>query len=90
MAVIAGGHTSFVFVSRDGEVLLDRRTPAADGGEDDDVSLTLARVWDFAMTSPLDELRFILETSRLNKAARRTLLRGRVRPLRGAHAVLRP
>ena len=51
------------------EVLLDRRTPAADGGEDDDVSLTLARVWDFAMTSPLDELRFILETSRLNKAA---------------------
>ena len=69
VAVIAGGHTSFVFVSRDGEVLLDRRTPAADGGEDDDVSLTLARVWDFAMTSPLDELRFILETSRLNKAA---------------------
>ena len=27
VAVIAGGHTSFVFVSRDGETLLDRRTP---------------------------------------------------------------
>ena len=35
--------------------------------------LTLARVWDFAMTSPLDELRFILETSRLNKAAAETV-----------------
>ena len=31
--------------------------------------LTLRRVWDFAMTAPLDELRFILETRRLNKAA---------------------
>ena len=69
VAVIAGGHTSFVFVSRDGETLLDRRTPAAGGGEEEDVPLTLAREWDFAMTSPLDELRFILETSRLNKAA---------------------
>ena len=60
VAVIAGGHTSFVFVSRDGQTLLDRRTPAAGGGEEEDVPLTLARIWDFAMTSPLDELRFIL------------------------------
>lgn len=27
------------------------------------------RVWEFAITTPLDELRFILETRRLNKAA---------------------
>ena len=69
VAVIAGGHTSFVFVCRDGETLLDRRTPAAGGGEEEDVPLPLARVWDFAMTSPLGELRVILEASRLNKAA---------------------
>ena len=42
VAVIAGGHTSFVFVSRDGETLLDRRTPAAGGGEEEDVPLTFA------------------------------------------------
>ena len=69
VAVIAGGHTSFVFVSRDGEVLLDKRTPAAGDCQEGDVPLTLGRVWDFATTSPLDELRFILETRRLNKAA---------------------
>ena len=68
-AVIAGGHTSFVYLERDGEVTLDKRTASAaeeDGGE---VPLTLHRVWEFATTAPLDELRFILETSRLNKAA---------------------
>ena len=69
MAVIAGGHTDFVFVSRDGETLLDKRTPAGCDEETGEVPLTLARVWDFAMTSPVDELRFILETRRLNMAA---------------------
>ncbi|UEA88122.1 L-cysteine desulfidase family protein [Alistipes senegalensis] len=69
VAVIAGGHTDFVFVSRDGEVLFDKRTPAGCDEEAGEVPLTLARVWDFAMTSPVDELRFILETRRLNMAA---------------------
>ena len=70
-AVIAGGHTSFIYIARDGEALLDKRAGAssAAGAADDDPELTLRRVWDFAMTAPLDELRFILETRRLNKAA---------------------
>lgn len=69
VAVIAGGHTSFVYVERDGEVLLDRRGGSAAASDEGEVPLTLRRVWEFAMTSPLDELRFILETRRLNKAA---------------------
>ncbi len=68
-AVIAGGHTRFVFLERDGHVELDERRPAADAVSEGDVPLTLRRVWDFATTAPLDELRFILETRRLNKAA---------------------
>lgn len=69
VAVIAGGHTRFVFLERDGRVELDERTPAADADAEGDVPLTLQRVWDFATTAPLDELHFILETRRLNKAA---------------------
>ena len=69
VAVIAGGHTRFVYVERDGEVLLDRRSPSSDEKEEGEVPLTLRRVWDFALTAPLDEIRFILDTSRLNKAA---------------------
>ena len=76
VAVIAGGHTDFVFVSRDGEVLFDKRTPAGCDEEAGEVPLTLARVWDFAMTSPVDELRFILETRRLNMAAAERSLAG--------------
>ena len=76
VAVIAGGHTDFVVVSRDGEVLFDKRTPAGCDEEAGEVPLTLARVWDFAMTSPVEELRFILETRRLNMAAAERSLAG--------------
>lgn len=69
VAVIAGGHTAFVYLERDGEVLLDKRTAFVAEEEAGEVPLTLRRVWDFAMTAPLDELRFILETRRVNKAA---------------------
>ena len=75
VAVIAGGHTAFVYLERDGEVLLDKRTASVAEEETGEVPLTLRRVWDFAMTAPLDELRFILETRRVNKAASSRTLR---------------
>lgn len=68
-AVIAGGHTDFVRLVRDGEVSLDKCAATDCEGPQREVPLTLRRVWDFAMTTPLDELRFILEARRLNKAA---------------------
>lgn len=68
-AVIAGGHTTFVYVEHDGEVQLDKRGGASSETESGDVSLTLRRVWEFATTTPLDEIRFILESRRLNWAA---------------------
>ena len=65
-AVIAGGHTTFVYVERDGEVLLDKRSGASSEADAGEVPLTLRRVWEFATTTPLDEIRFILESRRLN------------------------
>ncbi len=69
VAVIAGGHTDFVFLRVDDDVLLDLRTPGAAEVSDDEVPLSLERVWDFAVSAPVEELRFILEARRLNKAA---------------------
>lgn len=68
-AIIAGGHTSFVYVSHNGYVLLDKQTASAEEEENTVPDLTLRKVYDFAMTAPLDEIRFILDTARLNKAA---------------------
>ena len=69
VAVIAGGHTTFVYLERNGEVLLDKQSTAVDEEESAAPGLTLRKVYDFALTTPLDEISFILETARLNKAA---------------------
>lgn len=69
IAIISGGHTSFIYLERDGEVLQDCAAASAEGDSDEDVELTLRRVYDFATTAPLEEIEFIMESKRLNKAA---------------------
>ncbi|MCL1615865.1 L-serine ammonia-lyase, iron-sulfur-dependent, subunit alpha [Bacteroides sp. ET71] len=68
-AVISGGHTRFQRIERNGQVLLDRSASADAQAETDAPALTLRTVYDFAQTAPLDEISFILQTARLNKAA---------------------
>ncbi len=68
-AVIAGEHTSFIYISHNEQVLLQKQLADGDEAQEAPVSLTLRKVYDFATTTPLEELRFILETARLNKAA---------------------
>ncbi len=68
VAVISGGHTNFVHIERDGEVLFDNRGDGSEDGGSEDVRLSMRLVYDFAMTTPLSELRFILDARRLNKS----------------------
>ena len=68
-AIIAGGHTNFVYVARNEEVLLNKQAAATSDEETQVPELNLRKVYEFATTTPLDELRFILETKRLNTAA---------------------
>lgn len=78
-AIISGGHTTFVYIEAHGKVLLDKRQPEtqADSSTDDIPALTLAKVWEFTMETPLEELRFILDTRRINKAAAEQSFTGR-------------
>ena len=75
-AVIAGGHTAFVYIATDEKVLLDKQQTANEEEEDASLELNLRKVYDFALTSPLDEIRFILDTARLNKAAAEQAFKG--------------
>ena len=69
-AIIAGGHTNFVYEACNGQIQFDKRTASGTTEQEEEkLSLTFRKVYDFAMTAPLDEIRFIQETARLNKAA---------------------
>ena len=80
LAIISGGHTRFILVKRNDEVLFTADAPVVAEGAapatNNDPQLTLRRVWDFAMTAPLDELEFILEAKRLNMNAAYESLKG--------------
>ena len=75
-AIIAGSHTNFVYVERNGEVVFDKRGGAAADVEDDDIQLNLRLVYDFATTAPLDEIRFILKTKEYNMKAAEESIKG--------------
>ena len=76
-AIIAGGHTNFIYLSHNGEVLLDAPLKSSAKQSEDKTALTLKKVYDFATTAPLEEIEFILESQRLNKAAAETSFKGR-------------
>lgn len=76
-AIISGSHTHFVFVERNGEVVLDNR--GGHGGadeEEDDIQLNFRLVYDFATTAPLDEISFILKTKEYNMKAAEESIKG--------------
>lgn len=74
-AIIAGTHTRFVHLEHDGQVLLDEAV-SPEGEEAESVSLNFQLVHEFATTSPVDELRFILQARDYNLRAAQESLKG--------------
>lgn len=75
-AIIAGGHTTFVYIEKDGNVLMDNRRSNNDGNEDEEIKLNMSIVYDFATTAPLDEISFITETKDYNMRAASEAIKG--------------
>ena len=69
--VISGSHTNVVHLEHNGEILFSKKgnNRLGEGEESPDPVLDLAKVYEFATTAPYEEIEFILEAKRLNKAA---------------------
>ena len=68
-ARIATEHTNFVYLRCDGDVVEDKPVHAGHADDEEDVPLTLRKVYDFATETDVDDLRFILEARDMNEAA---------------------
>ena len=78
VAVISHRHTNFVYVSHGDKVLLERKLGLFQVAEEDcdpdaenrqQLDITARMVYDYATTTPLDELAFMWDTVKLNTAA---------------------
>lgn len=76
VAIISGGHTHFVYVSKNDAIILNESVSSESGADDSELSLNLRKVYDFAMTAPLEDIDFILESKHLNKKASERSLGG--------------
>ena len=75
-AVISGGHTHFVSIVRNEEVLLSSKLENSNAEQEKEENLNLRIVYEFATTSPIEEIRFINEARKLNEEASQKALEG--------------
>ncbi len=73
-AIIRGTHTQFTHIEKNGVHLLMKEAEAQQEqslfGDSED-ALTFKKVYDFAVESPVEELRFILDAAKMNREASR-------------------
>jgi L-cysteine desulfidase len=75
--IISGEHTRFVYLALNGEPVLNRLEDLiTDGDVKENLELSFDKVCEFAASSPIDDLRFILNSVEVNKAAAAESLKG--------------
>jgi L-cysteine desulfidase len=67
--IVSNEHTHIISVEKNGKVLFEEAPVSASEETVDSPVLSMEKVYQFAMETPLDEIRFILESVRLNKSA---------------------
>lgn len=68
--IIRNRHDNIVYLETDGRVRLDRRgaCEAETSGQDFEVNLTVRGIWEFCMGVEIQQLSFLKETARMNRA----------------------
>lgn len=75
-AIISGAHTRFVYEAQDDRILFDKRQACSKEAAENDIQLNMKLVWEFATTSPVEEMKFILKTKEYNLRAARESIKG--------------
>ena len=68
-AVISGNHTNFIYLKKNDTILFDSKLQTEKSCDKDDLELNMKLIYEFAINTPIEELEFILESAKVNKAA---------------------
>ena len=78
LVVISGWHTHFTIVERNGKCLHNdcANSASVSCSRDEDICLSVEKVFDYATTAPISEISFILDTVKYNAAASQEGMKG--------------
>ncbi len=65
-AIIATNHTNFVYLSKNDDIIINKSYQQDSDDKEKDPVLTLNKVYEFATTTNIEDLRFILQTKEVN------------------------
>ncbi len=76
VAIIKGTHTHFSHISKNGEVIINECDSNHCEESKDEIKLSFSKVYEFATTTPIEDIRFILQAAELNRTASKLSAQG--------------
>lgn len=76
VAIIKGTHTHFSHISKNGEVIINECDSNHCEESKEEIKLSFSKVYEFATTTPIDDIRFILQAAELNRTASKLSAQG--------------
>lgn len=76
VAIIKGTHTHFSHISKNGEVIINECDSNHCEESKEEIKLSFSKVYEFATTTPIEDIRFILQAAELNRTASKLSAQG--------------
>ncbi len=76
IAVIKGTHTNFSYLAKNGNILSSEGNNSIKKDENYDIILSFSKVYDFAITAPIENIHFILQAAEINRTASKLSAQG--------------
>lgn len=76
VAIIKGTHTHFSHISKNGKIIVNECDNSLCEENKDEIKLSFSKVYEFATTTPIEDIRFILQAAELNRTASKLSAQG--------------